>query len=74
MKLFISVLFTIISLFCQAQSITGTVVDSDGHGIAFANVVLYQSSDSSIVAGCTSDDNGNFFIRAERAEGLYLRV
>ena len=44
-----------------AQSITGTVVDSDGQSIAFANVALCQSADSTIIAGCTSDENGYFY-------------
>lgn len=57
-----------------AQSITGTVVDSDGQSIAFANVVLCQSSDSTIITGCTSDENGNFCFAMERTGGMYLRI
>lgn len=61
-------------LFGWAQSITGTVVDSDGQSIAFANVILCQSADSTIIAGCTSDKNGEFYFTTEDTEGMYLRV
>ncbi|MCD8202282.1 MAG: carboxypeptidase-like regulatory domain-containing protein [Prevotella sp.] len=57
-----------------AQSITGTVVDSDGQSIAFANVALCQSKDSTIIAGCTSDENGKFYFTTESTEGMYLRI
>ena len=61
-------------IFGWAQSITGTVVDSDGQSIAFANVILCQSADSTIIAGCTSDENGKFYFTTEDTEGMYLRV
>lgn len=61
-------------IFSWAQSITGTVVDSDGQSIAFANVVLCQSADSTIIAGCTSDENGKFYFSTENTEGMHLRV
>lgn len=59
---------------CWAQSITGTVVDSDGQSIAFANVTLCQSADSTIIAGCTSDENGNFYFETKSTNRMYLRI
>lgn len=40
MKKFLVCIFVLIPFFSWAQSITGTVVDNDGKGIAFANVAL----------------------------------
>ena len=57
-----------------AQSITGTVVDSDGQSIAFANVALCQSADSTIIAGCTSDENGYFYFETKCTDKMYLRI
>lgn len=59
---------------CWSQSIMGTVVDSDGQSIAFANVALCQSADSTIVAGCTSDEHGNFHLPTAGTEGMSLRI
>lgn len=59
---------------CWAQSITGTVVDSDGQSIAFANVKLCQSADSTIIAGCTTDENGNFNFETKCTDRMYLRI
>ena len=74
MKKFLVCIFVLIPFFSWAQSITGTVVDNDGKGIAFANVALCQSADSTIVAGCTSDENGKFSFTTECTEGMHLRV
>lgn len=59
---------------CWSQSIIGTVEDNQGNSIALANIILFQSSDSTFVAGCTSDDNGKFSIATENMEGKFLRV
>lgn len=61
-------------IFCLAQSITGVVVDEDGQCIAFANIALCQTSDSTVVAGCTSDENGSFIVPTEATDGMYLRI
>ena len=59
---------------CMAQSITGMVADSDGQSVAFANVALCQSADSTIIAGCTSDENGNFCFETKGTDRMYLRI
>lgn len=64
----------LIPVFSWAQSITGTVLDSNGQNIAFANIVLCQSADSTIIAGCTSDENGKFYITTKNIRGMYLRI
>lgn len=74
MKKYLVYILMLTPLFSWAQSITGTVVDSDGQSIAFANVALCQSADSMIIAGCTSDENGKFYFTTERTEKMYLRI
>lgn len=44
MKKYLVSILMLTPFFSWAQFITGTVVDSDGQSIAFANVVLCQSS------------------------------
>ncbi|MDR1198858.1 MAG: carboxypeptidase-like regulatory domain-containing protein [Prevotellaceae bacterium] len=43
-----------------AQTISGKVVDEDAVPLEFANVVLLQKTDSSFVAGTTTDSAGIF--------------
>src|SRR5690606_16859187 len=44
------------------SSIQGNINDADSNGIAFANVLLLNQSDSLLVKGSVSDDSGNFTI------------
>lgn len=74
MKKYLVCILMLTPIFSWAQSITGTVVDSDGQSIAFANVVLCQAADSTIIAGCTSDENGKFYFSTENKVKMYLRV
>jgi hypothetical protein len=74
MKKYLVCILMLTPIFSWAQSITGTVVDSDGQSIVFANVVLCQAADSTIIAGCTSDENGKFYFSTENKVKMYLRV
>ena len=48
----------------SASLISGTVVDQDDKvPISYANVVLYQIKDSSLIAGTTTDEKGNFILK-----------
>ncbi len=73
-KKYLVVILMLTPLLSWAQSITGTVVDSDGQSIEFANVALCQSADSTIIAGCTTDEKGQFSFSTECTEEMYLRV
>ncbi len=44
----------------QKNSITGRVLDTDGQGLAFGNVLLQTASDSQLVKLQLSDDSGAF--------------
>ncbi len=55
-------------------TVSGTVVDTDGLPLAFANVLMLQSGDSTFVAGATSDDRGGFELRPKVAGDYVVRV
>ncbi|MES2286067.1 MAG: outer membrane beta-barrel protein [Bacteroidota bacterium] len=60
--LFLLILFPF--LFIQAQNFTinGQLTDQSNQPTVFANVILLQPSDSSLITGATSDLDGNFKI------------
>ena len=51
----------------SAAKFTGKVVDEAGLPAPFANVVLLNASDSTFVAGTTTDDNGVFTLNVSTA-------
>jgi len=71
--------FTSFLMFCcgisllqsQTYSITGKVVDTRNNPIAYANVLLLNASDSTLVKGTSADDLG-FFSLEEISPKLYL--
>src|SRR4051812_37902925 len=55
------VLLLSIATICNAQvSVKGTVVDSNGHPLDNASVLLLHSKDSSLVKGCVTGKNGTY--------------
>lgn len=75
MKNLITLLMTILigqQMLAQSAQISGRILDGE-QALAYANVVLYQASDSTIAKVEVSDDEGNF--RLQRiAEGDYNLV
>ncbi len=59
---FIIILSTLFHCNLFAQKITGKILDNNKDAVAYANVALYNSQDSSLVKVELSDDNGNFKI------------
>ncbi len=57
---FVLSLFLIPFAYSQKSSISGQVLDADGSGLAFGNVLLQTASDSQLVKLQLSDDNGSF--------------
>ena len=74
MKKSLVLVFMLTPVFAWAQSISGTVADSNGQSIAFANVALCQSNDSTIIDGCTSNEDGKFNLTTDGLKGKYLRI
>ena len=62
--------FLYLHLFAQTASIKGQLQDPDGASVAFANVALYSTTDSSLVKVETSDESGVFRLR-DLAAGNY---
>ncbi len=55
--------------------ITGTIIEeTSGQSIPYATVALYQKSDSSVLTGTMSDDDGKFEITKIAAGDYYLIV
>ena len=52
--------------------VVGTVADSAGNGIAYANVALLAAADSSLVAYASTSGGGAFDLRLDTAAGSYL--
>lgn len=46
----------------QTFSVAGSVKDLNNQPVAFANILMLQSNDSTAVTGTSSDENGNFVI------------
>lgn len=73
-KLRISLILSLLALsitgFSQS-SIQGRINDVANRGIAFANVLLLNHSDSLLIKGAITDDSGNFTL-SDVADGDYL--
>lgn len=62
MRIAILFLFSLCIYPLCSQNISGKVIDETSQPIAFANVILVHSSDSSFVDGTTTGNDGNFVI------------
>ena len=69
--LFFCLLFFSSLTFSQEFELHGIVVNSENESIVFANVLLLDSNDSTIVSGTSTDDNGKFFFNTVLG-GKYL--
>ncbi|MBK8698880.1 MAG: TonB-dependent receptor [Saprospiraceae bacterium] len=72
MKHLFTLLFALLSLCLSAQSISGRVVGNDGKFIEFATVTLHQLSDSLLVKGEITGENGNFTLEMAEAGNYYM--
>ena len=61
-------------LVAKSQTITGKVVDPEGQAIAFANVILCNDADSTMVSGCTSNLEGVFTLDCPKKENKHIKV
>ena len=57
-----------------AQSITGKVIDQEGQAIAFANVILCNDADSTMLSGCTSNLEGLFTLDCPNKKDKHIQV
>ncbi len=76
MKNIFTLIFTLISLvaFAQTGIVKGQLQDADGEAVVFANVALYNSSDSSMAKVETTNDAGIFKIQGLSAGNYFLEA
>lgn len=75
MKLIITIILTFFCFNLYSQSsIKGELKGSDGSAVAFANVALYNSSDSSMVKVETTGVSGNFHIKNIKTGNYFLKA
>lgn len=60
--------FAVINSFCQIQ---GNVRNENGQPIAFANILLLEKTDSSLIQGVVCDESGKFYL-SQIPKGSYL--
>ena len=69
--LLLLVLLAGVSGYAQSASIQGTILDNENNPLEFANVLLLQASDSTLIRGAVTNEEG--FYAIERVEmGNYL--
>ena len=54
-------LFSVGTLYAQSGALKGTVKDTDGNGVPFANIVVERNGNQ--VAGTTTDFDGNYTLK-----------
>ena len=69
--LFFIIFLTGIQAFGQ---ITGVVKTAKNESIPFANVVLYDSKDSTIITGTSTDETGKFSIKTTKLGVFFLKI
>jgi iron complex outermembrane recepter protein len=74
----LTLIFSIIPMLSFSQSaigiISGVVIEDDKTPLAFATVTLHRTSDSTLVKGILTDDNGAFEIDNLKADSYFIRV
>lgn len=63
-----------IAVWTQTYSISGTIKDTKNETVAFANILVMQSLDSTIVTGTSSDENGVFKIEDLKSSQYILKT
>ncbi len=63
-----------LGLWAQSYEISGTVRNSDGEYVSFANVVLLRVADTTIVKGSSADDDGRFLFTEVIPDVYYLQA
>lgn len=72
--LFILLLISFSAWAKNDTKITGTIQDSKGESVSFANVFLYQSSDSTFIKATSANENGDFMIEDLPFNTYYLKI
>ena len=71
--LFLLAIFPLV-LASQSFEVTGSVKDSEGTPLPFANVILLKASDNTQVNGISADDEGRFTLKGIPEDVYYLQA
>ncbi|MDO6595817.1 outer membrane beta-barrel family protein [Oceanihabitans sp. 2_MG-2023] len=76
LKIIHILLFVLIplSLFSQDFSLSGKIQDAENIPISYANIIILNKQDSTIVSGTSSNDLGDFFLNNIQANTYILKV
>ena len=66
--------FIPLGMFCQDFSVKGKVFDVNKSPVSFANIVLLNTQDSTVVSGTSSNDLGYFFLNKVKSDSYILKV
>lgn len=72
-KMMLAVLLMGMATGMEAQEIKGKVVDDKGEAVAYANVVLMNRNDSTMVNGAVTGEDGTFVLKGG-INGTFLRI
>ncbi|WP_235537752.1 outer membrane beta-barrel family protein [Sediminicola sp. YIK13] len=61
-------------LSAQTYEVTGAVKDRNNEAVGYANVLLLQVSDSTVVQGASTDDSGRFVITNVQPKTYFIRA
>jgi len=76
MKVFFKIIFffTATTIWSQTYTVSGNIVDELDHPIAYSNILLLHSQDSTIVSGTTSGDDGKFIFNKVAPNNYILKT
>ncbi len=73
-----ALLVVVCSVFCTPSTaqhiVSGTVVDSKGKAVSFANIIVHKAQDSTQIAGLVTDDEGFFELEALPEDDYFLKT
>ena len=58
----------------QTSALQGVLQDADGGAVVYANIALYNASDSSLAKASASDDAGKFTLQGLKPGSYYLKA
>ncbi|WP_440122447.1 TonB-dependent receptor domain-containing protein [Tenacibaculum sp. Ill] len=67
------ILFVSITVFSQI-TYKGTVINEENKPLSFVNIIVYDSSDKSLMKGVITDDNGEFDVKVEKNKPVYIEI
>ena len=76
MRILLTLLLLVFALFVHAQSssLQGVLKDAEGAPVVYANIALFQASDSVMVKASASDDAGKFELQGLKPGNYYLKA